>query len=580
MKTRVSRSILNFEAHLGGNPLNRLLVLIAAVALTLPLAAQRRQAEPEPPRIVENIDVRVIDVDVIVTDRRGNFVPGLKAEDFEIYENGVKKAISNFYEVEGNRAKNIVADEVGAKVENRPAAEEPVAEEMKRRIIFYVDNLSLNPFNRNRVFEQMKTFVKEVMRPGDEAMIATYNRSMKVRVPFTRDASQIESILDSLARESGLGVNVSSERKSTEDRIRDASSYDEAIVTARTYASSVEHDLRQSTSSINALMSTLAGVEGKKILVLTSEGFPMQPGREMFYFIDEIGREKGWSNVGSSMLQAMNFDGASLIQSIAKTANANDITMYTVHAAGLTGGSEMSAEHARPTPIMVSHAATSNTTESMQLMAQMTGGLASVQTNNFAEAFRRIGRDLDAYYSIGYRAGTERVDRQRYLEVRTKNKEYRARARQTFVEKSVFAEMSDRVVANLLYRVKDNDLGILARMGQSIPTEDGLFRVPLEIHIPLDKLTLMPQGETVYAGGFDVYVVVGNKDNDMSDVARKTHQIQVPASEIKNIGGKFYTYTLELLMERGLNRISVGVVDQISSTSGFTRQQIVAKDMR
>lgn len=558
--------------------MNRTLAFLAAVALTLPLAAQRRPAEPEQPRLVESIDVRVIDVDVIVTDRRGNFVPGLKKEDFEILENGVPKTITNFYEVEGDRTRNIVADEVGARVEDRTPATEN--EEMKRRIIFYIDNLSLAPFNRNRVFQQMKDFIKTSMRPGDEAMVATYNRSMKVRLPFTRDPAQVESILDAIARESGLGVAARSERRQTEDRIRDATSYEDAIATARTYASSVEHDLRQSVASINALMSTLAGIEGKKILVLTSEGFPMQPGREVFAFIDEMSREKGWSHLGSTFLEGMTYDGSDLIESVAKTANANDITLYTVHAAGLQGNTEMSAENARPTPVMVSHAAMTNTTESMQLMADMTGGLASVNTNNFEAAFKRIQRDLDSYYSLGYRAGTERVDRQRYLQVKVKNKEYRVRSRQTFVEKSVYAEMSDRVIANLLYRVKDNDLGILARIGQPIPVEDGLFRVSVDVQIPMQSLTLLPQGEAEHVGGFDVYVVVGNRENDMSDVARKSHQVRIPAADMKRISGKFYTYTLDLLVERGLNRISLGVVDQISSTSGFAREQIIAQDMR
>ena len=39
-----------------------------------------------------------------------------------------------------------------------------------------------------------------------------------------------------------------------------------------------------------------------------------------------------------------------------------------------------------------------------------------------------------------------------------KNRAYQVRARQTFVEKSTFSEMNDRVVANLLYRTKANDL--------------------------------------------------------------------------------------------------------------------------
>ena len=562
--------------------MKRILLILAAAVLALPLSAQRKPAQPEQPKLVENIEVRIINVDVIVTDKRGNFVPNLKPEDFTILENGVVKPITNFYEVQGSVAKNVLGEAPAPPPETTsPAlAAKTVPENMKRRIIFYVDNLSLSPFNRNRVFQEMKDFVNNVMRPGDEAMIATYNRSMKVRVPFTPDRNALITMLDSLARESGLGIAAKSERRSTEDRIRDATSYNDAISIARSYASSVEHDLRQSVASLNALMTTLAGVEGKKVLVLTSEGFPMQPGREIFYFIEEQGREKGWQFSGSTMLEGMSFDGSSLIQSVAKTANANGITMYTVHAAGLTGGTEMSAEHARPVSAQVSMAAMTNTTDSMHLMAEMTGGVASVQTNNFAAAFKRIESDLDSYYSLGYRAGMERVDRQRYLQVRVKNRDYRVRNRQTFVEKSMHAEMNDRVVANLLYRVKDNDLGILARIGTPVPTEDGYFHVPIDVQIPMQALTLLPQGESDYVGGFDIYVVVANKDNDMSDVARKSHQVRIPVAQFKQISGKFYTYTLELLMERGLNKISLGVVDQISNTSGFAREQIITTDMR
>lgn len=551
-----------------------------------PLSAQSRRQEPELPRLVENIDVRIINVDVVVTDRKGNPITGLTKNDFEIYENGAPKVITNFYEVEGNRAKTATAELAPAPAAPTPApaaALNPELEEkMRRRVIFYVDNLSLAPFNRNRVFKQMKDFAREVMRPGDEAMIATFNRSMKVRVPFTRDAALIATTLDILAGESAMGNTNRSERKQAEDRINDARTYEEAISTARSYASSVEHDLRQSVASINALMSTLAGVEGKKVLVLTSEGFPMQPGREMFYYIDEVAKDKQqtWGGRGSSLLEGMMFNSSQLIESIAKTANANGITLYAIHAAGLTSGNEMSAENARATPYNVSFAATTNSTESMQLMADMTGGLASVGTSNFADIFGKIQRDLGAYYSLGYRASSERVDRQRYLQVRVKNKSYVVRNRQTFVEKSMFAEMSDRVIANLLYRVKSNDLNILVKMGTPRPTGDGYFQVPVDIQIPMESLTLMPQGEGSYAGGFDVFVAVADKNSDMSDVARKQHQLHLTAEDYGRIKGKYYTYTVELLMEKGLNKVSVGVVDQISNVAGFAREQIIAQDLR
>ena len=219
----------------------------------------------------------------------------------------------------------------------------------------------------------------------------------------------------------------------------------------------------------------------------------------------------------------------------------------------------------------------------MQLMADMTGGLASIRTNNFKNAFERIAQDLDSYYSLAYRAGTERVDRQRSIEVRLAkpNRNYVVRSRQTFVEKSTYAEMSDRVIANALYPSKANEMHILTRIGTPIPTDDAdLFRVPVDIQIPMDSLTLVPQGDEVYMGGFDVYVVVANKDGDLSDVARKQHQLHIPTADVPKAKGKFYTYSVELLMEKGLNRISVGVNDQISNQTGFARDQVMTRDLR
>ncbi|MGZ7031841.1 MAG: VWA domain-containing protein [Thermoanaerobaculia bacterium] len=569
---------------------NLILITAAVAAIAAPILAQKTPPPPtqpsgEVPKLVESIDVRVINIDVVVTDRKGNPITGLKQDDFELLENGVLKPISNFYEVEAPHVAPAAPATTATGAPPAPVAARPAEEipdNQKRRILFFIDNLSLHPFNRNRVFKEMKEFAKTSMRPGDEAMIATYNRSLKVRVPFTRDVTVIQGTLDIIAGESALGISTRSERADTEGRIRDAQTYDDAVAIARQYSQSIEHDLRQSVSSLNGLLTTLAGVEGKKILVLTSEGFPMQPGREMFYFIDDVGKEKGWSQQ-SSLLEGMSFDGHSEIESVAKTANANGITVYAIHAAGLDAGNDNSAERSTPTPYTVSQAAQSNTTESMQLMADMTGGLASIRTNNFKAAFNRIASDLDTYYSLGYRAGTERVDRQRSIQVRLKtpNRNYIVRSRQTFVEKSTYAEMSDRVVANALYPSKANDMKILTRIGTPVATDDeDLFRVPVDIQIPMESLTLVPQGEEMYTGGFDVYVVVANKDGDLSDVARKTHQLHVPSVDMARTKGKFYTYSVDLLMEKGLNRISVGVSDEISNTTGFARDQVLAKDLR
>ncbi|MEO6259802.1 MAG: VWA domain-containing protein, partial [Thermoanaerobaculia bacterium] len=507
---------------------------------------------------------------------------GLTREDFELFENGALKPISNFYEVEGRAATQVAvipATPNAAVPAPPPPPKEEIAEHMRRRIIFYIDNLSLAPFNRNRVFTQMKDFAKNVMRPGDEAMIATFNRSMKIRATFTRDPRQIAQTLDVIAGESALGLSNRSEKRDVEGRIRDAQSYDEGLASARTYASSVEHDLRQSVDSINGLMTTLAGVEGKKILVLTTEGFQIQPGREMFYMLDETAKEKGWSAGGSGILESMSFDGNTYIQSVARTANANAITLYALHAGGLGAANEgNNAENAKPVSFSVSQAAVSNSTDSLQLLAELTGGLAAINTNNYAKAFKNIERDLDSYYSLGYRGGTERVDRQRSLQVRVKNRSLRVRNRQTFVEKSTFAEMNDRVIANLLYRSKANDLKIAVKINTPLAADE-MFRVPIEVQVPMDNLTLLPQGEA-YLGGFTVYVGVANKEGDMSDVSHRTTTIRVPKEDFEKTKGKYYTYVLDLVMEPGVNKVSVGVIDDVSNVTGFDRQQVIAQDLR
>lgn len=560
---------------------SRFLTSTLILSLSLPIAQAQESAIPG---LIESVDIRVINVDVVVTDRKGNLVRGLTIDDFQVLENGRPVKLTNFYEVlgDGTTAQPVQTAELPASPAPAPTATpEEIPENMKRRIVFYVDNLSMHPFNRNRVFDSMKTFARETLRPGDEAMIATWNRSMKVRVPFTSDAKQIEQTLDVIAGESAFGVHNLSEKRQIEGQIREARSQSEAVIAARSYAQSVEHDLRQSVSSLNALMSTLAGVDGKKILVLTSEGFPMQPGREMFAYIDDISREKAssWGRTGSSLIEGMSFDSTNVIQTVAKTANANGITLYTLHAGGLVANTEGSAENARPMSMITQQAALSNSTDSLHLLASMTGGLATTSTNNFKGAFEQIQRDLSGYYSLGYRSGTERVDRQRTLDVKMKNRNYVARSRRSFVEKSIPTEMNDRVVANLFYESKANDMKVLFTSRQPVAVDNGFFRVPVDVRIPMDSLTLFPQGE-LFVGGFSVYVVVANKDGDMSDVSTQNHQIRVPAAEIAETAGKFYTYTVDLVMERGRNRISIGVLDEVSKQTGFERQEVLAADLR
>ncbi len=565
---------------------NVAMLLAATMALSSPLAAQQMQEgeQTQAPPLLETVDVQVINIDAVVTDRRGNPVTGLTIDDFELYENGRPQKITNFYEVNETSIRRVEQGPgqekpVESIEENAPAGRPPY---LQRRLIFFVDNLSLHPFNRNRVFKAFQEFIDETMQEGDEAMIATWNRSMKIRVPFTSDRQYLKDEFDAMAGESGFGTHYQSEKQQIQQRIRDASSVQQAVVEARQFALSVEHDLRQTVRAVNGLLEQLAGVEGKKALVMTSEGFFIQPGREMFYFVDAIrNQQTNWGqSTGGILLEGMGFNSANLIRSIAQTANANDITLYTLHAGGLMGMEAASAENREPMPLNVQQAALSNSTEALQLMADMTGGIATVGTNNFSGAMDKIEQDLNSYYSLGYRSGTQRVDRQRTIEVKPKNRDYRVRSKRTFVEKSIGTEMTDKVIAKLFFDSQENDLGIVLTTGMPTQVEEDIFLVPLSIHIPIKNLTLLPQGTAQNRGGFSLWLVAADEQNDMSDVTTQAHTISLTDEQLAALEGRHYIYDVELRMRRGRNTISVGVIDDISKVKGFRSQSVLAMSRR
>lgn len=68
---------------------NRLAVLPSLLFILLAASESRAQ-------LIERIDISIANVDVIVTDAKGNPVAGLSKDDFELYEDGRKQTITNF----------------------------------------------------------------------------------------------------------------------------------------------------------------------------------------------------------------------------------------------------------------------------------------------------------------------------------------------------------------------------------------------------------------------------------------------------------------------------------------------------
>src|SRR5262245_55136110 len=92
------------QRHTGGNPMPRSLFRLALAAFTASaLAFPAAGAEQQPPTFGEEVDVRVVNVEVVVTDRDGHRVPGLNPADFLLRVDGKEVPIEYFSEIQEGR---------------------------------------------------------------------------------------------------------------------------------------------------------------------------------------------------------------------------------------------------------------------------------------------------------------------------------------------------------------------------------------------------------------------------------------------------------------------------------------------
>src|SRR5262245_10811235 len=181
---------------------------LPAAAAAAPAAAQSKPKRAEPKKAEaaevsagfagETVNVNVVNVDVYVTDKKGNRVTGLTQGDFEIFENKRPMAITNFFAMDAGKpiapaplpAAPAEPGAAPAVAEPAPAIG-PAPEDQRLLLVVYVDNFNLRPFNRNRVLRELRVFLNNKLRKGDLMMLVSYDRSVHIRQSFTSDPGLI-----------------------------------------------------------------------------------------------------------------------------------------------------------------------------------------------------------------------------------------------------------------------------------------------------------------------------------------------------------------------------------------------------
>src|SRR5687767_8426539 len=78
----------------------QLIALAIGAAVLQSPAAIKAQAPQGPPSVTFQVEVNYVDVDVVVTDEKGNFISGLTRDDFEVFEDGKPQKVDTFAYVE------------------------------------------------------------------------------------------------------------------------------------------------------------------------------------------------------------------------------------------------------------------------------------------------------------------------------------------------------------------------------------------------------------------------------------------------------------------------------------------------
>ena len=577
------------RSHLSASPPGRgtshrslaSLFLCALLGVSSPAVAQS-EVEPAGDAPDEDffdvVEVEIANIDVWVTDKQGNPIEGLGKDDFVVYRDGRQVEISNFYAVENGRQRAALGDlEAPAEEVDREPSLTPDRLELEHRLwlIVYIDNYNIDPIERNRIFPALRQFLGRSLRPGDQAMLVTYNRSLEVKQPFTAEISLVGDSLDELEDDSGHAVIRDRERFSTLKRIDEADSASQALLYARQYAEEQINGVQYTTDALERLIDSLGGLPGRKALVHVSSGVPMLAGEEMFHAVAEM------FNVSEPYAEIPRHDTTRSFEKINRYANAHRVAFYTVDAGGLRGMQFGNAEYGGFTNPHLRRTLDSVVPENLQsplrLMALETGGRAIVNVNEILPALERAAQDFRSFYSLGIASSGADMGRYHEVEVQLseRRKDLRLRHRAGYRSKTTDTRIRESLRSALLYSHQKNPLEVRVTWGRAERYgKGGDYLLPIQLRIPVRGLVLLPTGPGRHEASLKLFVGAVGEDGETSEIDSAPLGLRLADEHVEAARKEALVHTHKLLLNPGRKRVGVAIIDLFGRESSVVTRSV------
>lgn len=450
--------------------------LIAATAATMLLTTGGADAQLARRTFSDAIEVKNLNLEVVVTDRDGQRTPELAMADFTLYVDDQPVPIEYFTEVRnGDYAHTVERYSSQGVVAGEPSG---------TSFLVFIDEFFALDEDKKKVLTALKQRVENrEWRSIDRVAIVAWNgRGIEVITDWTADRNAILGAIDAAIGRPGLGHDRQAERNE-HDIALDLSELEKSAAggdrfrldsNERAYAELFANQLEGTVGAAAATMRSLDQIPGRKAMVLLSGGWPMNVD-------DWVGRSPSRSIEESTIPS-----GADLYEPLAETANLLSYSIYGVDVPGRlrSGSSGQSGASGAVAGFLENELH-----GTLKFLSAETGGLPLIDGDRIS-ALREIGRDVDSFYWLGFSPTWNRDDARHGIRVEVDRPDVAVRARTGYLDAAPRTQVAMAVESSLLFGAGRPSADLQLAVGNVEPAGDGLFYVDIEIEIPIAILTI------------------------------------------------------------------------------------------
>jgi VWFA-related protein len=529
------------------------LPLCALLAAPLP-AQQQAPAQQEPQSLFgEQIEVRVVNVEAVVTDRQGNRVPDLKPSDFRLTVDGKPVAIEYFTEVRGGAAIAPTGNEAAAPVQGLPALApgSPVG----TSYLVYIDNVFSIGARRNEVLKSLKADLSR-LGPEDRMAIVAYDGRLQMLSSWSNSEKDLSRALDQAMGMRSYGASRLSELRAFETsrtltgevplRNRRGSFAERMEVDELGFVQHVASLVERTVSGAVSTLRGFAAPPGRKVMLVLSGGWPYSPADYVL------------NNPTRPVLSSRDIPrGEEIFQPLVDTANRLGYTLYPVDVPGVEAVSA-SALTAGP-PAGGINIREQEVEASLRHVAKQTGGRALLNSTR-GNALENVEGDTRSYYWLGFTPTWKGNDQRHDVRVAVLRPGLEVRNRDSFLDLSRKAEVSMMVESAMLFGNPPGAVSMPIQLGKPVPSGRKLMVVPITLAIPVESITLVPV-EGRYASELELRVAAVDEDGNRSDVPVIPLTV---SSEKQPEPGGYVKYETRLTLRRKGHHLTVAIFDPLS----------------